>query len=158
MVVDSGLTVADADTANLTGATVSIGTANSTERLAFTAGNGITGSYNNGTGVLTLTGTSSVANYQTALRSVTYQDTGDNPTAARTITFTVNDGAAASAPATKNITIAVQNDAPQVTTTAATTGYTEQDAPMVIDSGLTVADPDTQLDAGHRVDRRTESW
>ena len=56
------------------GATVSIGgfAAGNTDVLGFTNQNGITGAYNNTTGVLTLSGTSSLANYQTALRSVTY--------------------------------------------------------------------------------------
>ena len=45
--------------------------------------------------MLTLTGTASVADYQTALRSVTYSDpNGTNPTTGpRTISFQVDDGA-----------------------------------------------------------------
>jgi Ca2+-binding RTX toxin-like protein len=46
--------------------------------------------------VLTLSGASSVANYQEALRSVTYFNSSDNPsTATRTISYQVDDGAAA---------------------------------------------------------------
>ena len=41
---------------------------------------GITGSYDNNSGVLTLTGTASVADYQTALRSVQYADADSSPT------------------------------------------------------------------------------
>ncbi|WP_164172148.1 hypothetical protein, partial [Streptococcus pneumoniae] len=49
----------------------------------------ITGSFNVATGTLTLTGTDTVANYQSALRSVTYADNSENPsTLARTVTFT----------------------------------------------------------------------
>ena len=47
--------------------------------LGFTNQNGITGSFNAATGVLTLTGSATVANYQTALRSVTYANASDNP-------------------------------------------------------------------------------
>ena len=55
----------------------------------------ITGSWNAGTGTLTLTGSDTLANYQAALRSVTYQNTSENPsTATRTVSFTVNDGTA----------------------------------------------------------------
>ena len=43
------------------------------------------------TGVLTLSGTSSVANYQTALRSVTYTNTSGTPVTPRTVTFSVTD-------------------------------------------------------------------
>ena len=39
------------------------------DRLNFTDENGITGSYNTSTGILTLTGGASIANYQVALRS-----------------------------------------------------------------------------------------
>ena len=64
-VVDSGLTVSDADNANLASATVTIsaGFATGEDTLAFTNQNGITGSWNAGTGVLTLSGTATVANY-----------------------------------------------------------------------------------------------
>ena len=47
--------------------------------LGFANQNGISGSYNAGTGVLTLSGMASVANYQAALRSVTYFNSSDNP-------------------------------------------------------------------------------
>ena len=62
-------TLSDADNGgNLTSATVSISTGFLTgDTLNFTNQNGITGSYDTATGVLTLTGTASVANYQTAL-------------------------------------------------------------------------------------------
>src|SRR4029434_2993503 len=79
--VDTGLTVTDADSANLASATVSI-TANfvsGEDVLGFTTQNGISGSFNATTGVLTLTGSATVANYQTALRSVTYANSSTNP-------------------------------------------------------------------------------
>src|SRR4030095_3075011 len=104
----------DVDNTNLSSATVSIvsGFTSAEDTLAFTNQNGITGSYNSGTGVLTLTGSSSVANYQTALRSVTYANSSDDPTASRTVTFIVDDGTTTSTPATKGITINAVNDAP----------------------------------------------
>jgi len=69
---------------------------NNGDVLGFTTQNGITGSYNAATGVLTLSGSSSVANYQSALRSVTYFNSSDNPSgAARTISYQVDDGQAA---------------------------------------------------------------
>ena len=61
--------------------------------LGFVNQNGITGAYDATTRVLTLIGVSSLANYQAALRSVTYENASDNPSdAARTISFTVDDG------------------------------------------------------------------
>ena len=95
--VTSSLAISAPDDTSLTGATVKIcsGLVSSEDALSFNAGNGITGSYNPGTGVLTLTGASSVADYQAALRSVTYTDSnGTNPTTGpRTISFQVDDGA-----------------------------------------------------------------
>ena len=83
--------------AHTSGATTVAITANfvSTEDvLSFTTQNGITGSYNGATGVMTLSGTTTVANYQTALRTVRYSNSSDNPsTLARTVSFQVNDGA-----------------------------------------------------------------
>ena len=94
--VTSGLAITAPDDTTLTGATVSVssGLAASEDALRFSSQNGITGSYSSTTGVLTLSGTSSVANYQAALRSVTYSDSnGTNPTTGtRTISFQVNDG------------------------------------------------------------------
>ena len=112
-VIDGGVTVTDGDSANLASGSVAIttGFVAGQDTLAFTNQNGITSNYNSGTGVLTLTGSSSVANYQTALRSVTYQNTSDDPTASRVVTFTVNDGFS-SGSATRGISITAVNDAP----------------------------------------------
>ena len=144
--VDSGLTVSDADTATLTSATVSItgGFVSGEDVLAFTNQNGITGSWSAGTGVLTLTGSATLANYQTALRSVTYINTSDNPSSTtRTVSFQVNDGTVGSTTATRNITVTAINDAPVLATTSSTLAYTENAAATAVDSGLTGSDVDT---------------
>ena len=73
------------------------GFASAEDTLGFTNENGISGSYNATTGVLTLSGTATVAQYQAALRSVTYANSSDAPSAAsRTVSFQVTDGAASS--------------------------------------------------------------
>ncbi|MBF0435076.1 MAG: hypothetical protein HQL77_06855, partial [Magnetococcales bacterium] len=94
--VDAGLSLADVDDTNMVGATVQI-TGNylaSEDILHFTNQAGITGSWNAVTGTLTLSGTASKADYQTALRSIAYQNTNnDNPSVAnRTVSFSVTDG------------------------------------------------------------------
>ncbi|MBD1942561.1 cadherin-like domain-containing protein [Coleofasciculus sp. FACHB-712] len=79
-------------TNTLTGATVSIGTNFNTsqDRLLFNNQLGISGSYNTTTGILSLSGTASIADYQTALRSVRYFNTSDAPTTSdRSITFSI---------------------------------------------------------------------
>ncbi len=111
--IDSTLNLADFDSSNLVGATVQItsGFSASQDLLAFTNQLGISGSYNATTGVLTLTGTTTVANYETALRSITYQNTSDAPSSARTISFTVDDGSASSAVGMRSVAITSVNDA-----------------------------------------------
>jgi hypothetical protein len=144
--IDPGLTVTDSDSTDLTGATVAItgNFASGQDVLAFTNQLGITGNYNSGTGVLTLTGTTTVANYQTALRSVTYQNSSDDPsTATRTVTFTANDGTTTGS-ATRGITVSAVNDAP-VNTVPGPQG-TPQDTPLVFSTAngnlISVADVD----------------
>src|SRR6185436_12302539 len=102
----------DADSANLASATMSIAAnfVTGEDVLGFTAQNGITGSFNATTGVLTLTGSATVANYQTALRSVTYANASTNPsTSARTVSVVANDGTANSNIAPRSITVAATN-------------------------------------------------
>jgi hypothetical protein len=114
--VDPGLIVADPDSANLTGATVQItgGFQSGEDSLAFANKLGISGSYNPATALLTLTGTTTVANYQTALRSVTYANSSDTPSAAtRTIALRVTDETArTSGPGTRNVAVTAVNDPP----------------------------------------------
>ncbi|MFS0517929.1 beta strand repeat-containing protein, partial [Nostoc sp. UIC 10607] len=143
--IDSGITVSDVDSDNLASATVSITSSfiSAQDTLAFTNQNGITGSYNSSTGVLTLTGSSTVANYQTALRSITYTNSSDNPnTTPRTISFLVNDGTSNSTTFTRNINITPVNDVPIATATNSALAYTEN-ATIAIDSGITVSDIDS---------------
>src|SRR6185295_10944806 len=91
----------------------------------------------------TLTGTDTVANYQAALRSVTYADTSDNPSAApRTVTIIANDGTLDSAPATDTINVTPVNDAPQVVA-GHTLNYTENQAATAFDPAITVSDVDS---------------
>ncbi|QNH63077.1 LamG-like jellyroll fold domain-containing protein [Hymenobacter sediminicola] len=98
-VVAPTLTVSDGNDANLISAQVSISQNfdTSEDRLLFTNQNGIAGLYNTGTGVLSLSGSSSKANYEAALRSVRYQniDVLDPLGLARKVRFTVTDPAGA---------------------------------------------------------------
>lgn len=103
--VDPGVTVSDAGSTTLDSATVSITTGfASGDTLGFTNQNGISGSYDAGTGVLTLTGASTLANYQTALESITFSTTSAT-TGDRTVSFLVNDGTNSSNTATKTVDV-----------------------------------------------------
>ena len=147
-VIDAGVTVGDADSPLLAQAVVRVAVAyNSSEDvLAFTNQLGIVGSWDAGTGTLTLTGSASAADFQTALRSVTYQNLSENPdTTSRLITFTVNDGIADGAAAARSIAITAVNDAP--TTSAPLTQAVNEDTALVFSVGngnaITVGDPDS---------------
>lgn len=109
--VDPGLTVT-ADVTNLTGATAQITTGFAAEdTLAFVTQNGISGSWNAGTGTMTLTGTATVAQYEAAIRSVTYSNGSTDPSVAtRVVTFGATDGTRAAAAVTRSITITAIDD------------------------------------------------
>jgi Lectin C-type domain. len=107
--VTSGIVAAQNSGTNFQSATVSItsGFQSGKDVLSFVNANGITGSWNSSTGVLTLSGQSSIANYQAALRSVKYSNTDVSSTSdKRTISFKVSDGTIESNTAARNITLA----------------------------------------------------
>lgn len=142
----STLTISVSDSVNLTGATVSLsaGFVKNEDVLRFTRQSGINGLYNASTGVLTLSGTSSVANYQAALRSVIYTDSSPNPaTNNRTITFQVNDGASSnnlSNTQSRAVSVTAVNNPPVLTIPGtAPHGVQNQDIPI---NGISTADVD----------------
>jgi VCBS repeat-containing protein len=76
----------------------------------------IASSYNAATGVLTLQGDASLADYQNALSHILFSNTSDNPsTVDRSLTITVNDGLANSNVATTTIHVAAIDDLPFAT-------------------------------------------
>nr|WP_255521097.1 Ig-like domain-containing protein [Chromobacterium sp. ASV5] len=155
--VDSGLTVADSASPTLVSATVSItGNFNSGEDVLAFTNNGssmgnITASYNAGTGVLTLAssgGSATLAQWQAALRAVTYTDSAVTPnTATRTISFQVVDGSSnSSAATTRTVTVAATDQTPVATASSGSAAFTAGDnvssTPVAVDSGLTLSDLD----------------
>jgi VCBS repeat-containing protein len=145
VVIDNAVTVADPDDANIESATVSItGGFNSGDVLEFTNQLGITQQpYNSATGVLTLTGSATKAQYQTAIRTVKFRSTNDNPATSKTVEFKFSDGDANSNGATKTIAVTRTNDAPTLATTGTPLAYGENAGPVAVDTGLTLTDPDS---------------
>jgi hypothetical protein len=99
VVLDPGLQLSDSSSSTLTSAAIAIANSDFVDgdTLSFTNQNGITGSYNASSGVLTLTGTASVADYKAALESITYSfaggdSTNDGANPNRTISWGVSDG------------------------------------------------------------------
>ena len=146
------ITVNDVDNKTLSSAEIIItgNFSNVEDRLIYSNQNGISGNYNSSTGVLTLTGNSSLTNYQSALRSVKYQNTSQNPsTSLRTISFFVNDGTANSDTLLRNINIIAVNNPPVVSNIEKTPiNFTEGDAPVQITNTLDITDVDnTNMDS-----------
>ena len=109
-IVDAAnLSVSDANNVNLAGATLTLNNRldGADEVLAVTPSGAITAAniaYSNG--VLTITANAPLADYQTVLRSATYNNLSANPnTTARTINFVVNDGTANSEPAISTVQV-----------------------------------------------------
>ena len=152
--ISNTLLVGDPDSNNLTKATVQITSgyendANGTDILAFTSQLGITGSFNAATGTLTLTGTSSVSNYRTALRSVTFGTSGPAPsTATRTLTIYATDDytptPATSLSATRTVTVQATNLPPALSNIPnAPLAYVRNAAATAIAPGAVIYDPDS---------------
>lgn len=146
--ITSSIVITDIDNNNVASATVQITTGfNSTyDVLAFADGGGITSAFNTTTGMLTLTGAASVATYQAALRSVTYQNTNNiNPTTTtRTIRFIVNDGVASSVAVSRNVTFTAINDAPVLSAIeVADLSYSEGQTATNVTASLLALDGDS---------------
>ena len=152
--VDSGLTLADIDDSNMESATVSVtgNYQNGEDVLAFTDQNGITGGWDAASGTMTLTGTATKAEYQAALRSITFENTSESPdTGDRTISFVVSDLDVDSDAVTRTISMTTVNDGPVLSATAGNMAVTEGDGAAAVDAGLTLSDLDDTNMAGATV-------
>nr|WP_217916289.1 Ig-like domain-containing protein [Duganella sp. BJB1802] len=155
--LDGGLTLSDLDSATLASATVAI-TGNfraGEDSLAFSNGNAtlygnIGASYNNATGVLTMSSagaTATLAQWQAALRAVTYSDSAVSPdTSTRTVSLAVSDGGRTSASVTRTVTVGATDQTPIIVGSGGGTAYAGADGvagmPVVVDGGLTLSDLD----------------
>ena len=148
--LDSGASISDPDSGGtLHSATVSVASFVSGDILsATTTGTpSIIVNYNTTTGTLTLTGTDTLADYQAALRSVSFSfnpsngdPTGGGSHTSSTIDWSINDGVASSGTTTS--TLNVVHVAPTVTASG-TVDYGPLGSPAVLDSTLTASDPDS---------------
>jgi len=110
VVIDSALTSAVPAGSVYTGAKVSVssGYVAGADVLEFVNQGNITGNFDPATGILTLTGNATPAEYQSALRTVTYKNIGGRTTQlARTVTFTASSGTL-SATATRLIGLSIE--------------------------------------------------
>ncbi|MBD2518833.1 FG-GAP repeat protein [Nostoc sp. FACHB-973] len=143
-IVDNDFILTD-NNATLVGATITItnllnGTA---ESLGVTAIANITATYNATTGILTLSGTDTIANYQQVFASLTYNNTAASPnTTNRIIEFVVNDGQAFSnTSAVATTTLAFNANGNQPPTAINDVFSTSEDT--VVNGNVLVANPTT---------------
>jgi lipopolysaccharide export system protein LptA len=146
--------VSDPDNQTLAGATVAIAggtfSGDGDVLAADTTGTAITASYNSATETLVLSGSDTLADYQQVLDSVTFTTPSDNPAGygsnpTRTIAWVLNDGSAStslSAPQTETVGITAINDAPTLSSVAASANFTEGGAAVTLAGSAAVTDPD----------------
>lgn len=114
VVLDNQLAVLDSDSLDLVSAQVSISSGFiTTDTLAVQTVAGIFASYDASTGVLSLSGVATLADYQTVLRSLTYQAGADptlnnGDTSERTISIVVSDGDNSSAVSSVVVTVTAE--------------------------------------------------
>ncbi len=123
-IVDTDGSVVDIDSANLVGATIILQNGEIDDVITVApmpagitatispsnASSGLTGA---GPVTITLTGFSSVADYETAIRGIGFSVNSETPTEGdRTVTVQVNDGTLTSVLATTTITVVAVNDVP----------------------------------------------
>jgi hypothetical protein len=154
--LDPLVLVTDLDSANLSGATVKIGLGfapGDTLSFAPLAGNPITGAFNSTTGVLTLSGTGTVAQYQAALQSVTFSTSSSALAAIKTVSIVVTDsGTVSSLPGLVAVTVlALPINVPPLVVTSGVRTYTAGGVPVTLDPLVTVIDIDSTNVSGATV-------
>lgn len=118
------------------------------DTLTFTAQNGITGTYDKPTGVLTLSGQATVAQYEQALRSVAYKSLRANPEDyEREILFTLTNGTDTSKDdvAQSIVHLEVAGTPPVITAVNAPLTLPQGSAPAQVFTNFTLANPDAAL-------------
>ena len=136
-ITDSDALLTDIDSTNLSSLTITLtnaldGINGLDEHLSFdTFGTGIGGVYTASTGILVLSNSDTIANYQKVLQTITYHTTSESPnTTDRIITFVANDGNRDSNIGTTNVTVNAVNDVPIAT---GNTVIATEDVSLVID-------------------------
>jgi hypothetical protein len=144
--ITASLLVSDIDHSNLEGASISLSNNYmlGEDELQFDNQNGIIGTFNSSTGILTLSGTSTVTNYQNALRSVTFNNTSLDPVTSlnREISFRVFDGVDSSDVQSRELTITSFNTTPTLSDIETTNLFYQVGDTTIITESITIVDPD----------------
>lgn len=148
--IPTSVTISDVDDPNMESATISFTSNyfNGEDVLNFVDTGNISGSFNAITGVLTLSGSASLAEYQTALENILYENTSSDPIElTRTVSFTVNDGDTDSNTESRDISVTAANS-PPVLSSIEVSNLAYPDAAVKITNTIQVTDPDdTAIDS-----------
>jgi Mg-chelatase subunit ChlD len=139
------LRISDVDSPTLVGATVTLGNPQASDSLVVGSTNPaitVTTATVNGALVVTLTGAASAAAYEAVIKSITFSNNSEDPSAVdRNITITVNDGQNDSVPVNAVVSVIPVNDAPTATIDGGVS-FTEGQAGVSLDGKVTLADVD----------------
>jgi hypothetical protein len=153
VVLSTAVTVTDPDNLDLASASVSITTgkfAGDGDVLAATAVGNITVSYSSTSETLILSGSDTLANYQSVLDTVTFNSTSLNPTDYGSVTshqvvWTLNNGGSSnnlSTPVTSTVGLTGVNEPPTLSTVATGAQFTQGHGAVVLSNAVSVTDPD----------------
>jgi Cadherin-like/Bacterial Ig domain len=146
------LSLTDIDSALLSSAKVTIGAGYipAQDRLIIANSQGLSVSWDNATGTLSIIGDASSAVYESVLRSVSYKNISQSVTVGfRTITFSVSDPALESGALSRVVEVTPVND-PPVLDIGAITNFTENSAAVVVAPSLSISDIDSEFLSGAR--------
>ena len=139
--ITSTTTISTAGGATLTSATISIMNGFVVgDTLNFATIGAISGSYSASTGVLTLSGSDTRANYQAALRTVTFSRSTGGPSTTRTISFRVNDGTNDSNTIGRQVVVTATSGSPVLANIEGTTQTCLAGGSASITAALTASD------------------
>jgi gliding motility-associated-like protein len=147
LIIAPALTITDEDDVELDAATISIGSFVASEDVfSITTSGGISSSFSPATGILTLTGTALLSQYQNTLRTLSYFNSSDNPSViSRTIQIVVNDGLDNSNVYAVNVNVQSVNDPPVISATTLVFPYGNS---MIVNNTVSITDADHLVLAG----------
>ncbi len=150
-IVGSGNGITDPDNSTMQSATISLTNHQANDLLAVSGvlpGGIVASGYDASTGVLTLSGSASLANYDAALHQVVFSNSSDNPSGLdRAVTMTVSDGIDNSNSVTTTVHVVPIDDAPTATADNVITNFGNGNGFQIPDSALIAndIDPDNTL-------------
>ena len=131
------------------------------DQLAASAGGSIAVQWNAATGVLELSGSATRAEYNAAIRSITFANASESPsTVNRALRLVVSDQFTSSAPSNLMLSVNAVNDAPVLAVSASVSGF--EDTALIFGNGLRSSianDVDSSLlRLGIQIDKGTLAW